>query len=130
MSVPDVEELVADLVELVQPVTPGREVYDHVPEEPQPPCFIVQGGEDVIQYDPDGTYAGEYLVTLELVILTVLDDEHDNATATKDLWLALQQLAEALEGSGWWLERLAQPGTLQTLQWKHHGVLATVRTRT
>lgn len=127
--IPDVGAHVAQLVELLEGST-SRQVVGHVPEEPQPPCIVVQGSDDVIQEDPDATYAGEYLVTMDLVILTLLDDEHDNQAATQDLWAALQDVTQALEGSDWWLVRVAQPGTLQTLQWEHHGVLATVRTRT
>lgn len=129
--IPDVGAHVAQLVALIgAEVADGRTVYDHVPEEPQAPCVIVQGAEDVIQADPEATYSGEYLVSLELVVLTQLDDEHDNQAATADLWEALQELAAALEGSDWWLVGVGQPGTLQTLSWQHHGVLATVRTRT
>jgi len=128
--IPDVGACVAELVELVQ--AEGRTVYDHVPEEPDVPGWIVQGGEDVIQTDPEGTYGQDYLVTLELIILTVLDGEHNNESATKDLWTALSSLAATLASTGgdWWLESVGQPGTLQTTYWKHHGVLATVRTRT
>lgn len=128
--IPDVGASIAELVELVK--AEGRTVYDHVPEEPEAPCWIVQGGEDVIQLDPEGTYGQDYLVTLELVILTVLDSEHDNASATRDLWTALSSLASALESTegDWWLSSVGQPGTLQTTYWKHHGVLATVQTRT
>lgn len=128
--IPDVGASIAQLVELLK--AEGREPYDHVPEEPLAPCWIVQGSEDVIQEDPDGTYGQDYLVSLDVVILTVLDNEHDNKSATLDLWVQLRELATALASTqgDWWLERVGQPGTLQTLHWKHHGVLATVRTRT
>jgi hypothetical protein len=128
--IPNVGECITQLVELVE--AEGRVVHDYVPEDPLAPCWIVQGGEDVIQADPEGTYGQDYLVTLEVVILTLLDNEHDNKSATLDLWAALSSLAAALESTGgdWWLESVGQPGTLQTLTWKHHGVLATVRTRT
>lgn len=128
--IPDVGQLVADLVELVK--ADGRQVHAFVPEDPQPPCWIVQGSEDVIQSDPEGTYSQDYLVTLDVVILVPLDTENDNERATTQLWLALRDLATALASTegDWWLERIGQPGTLQTLHWKHHGVLATVRTRT
>jgi len=128
--IPDVAGHVAELVELISSATSGRTVYDHVPEEPIAPCVIVQGGEDVVQLDDEGPFAGEYLVTMELVVLTLLDDEHDNEAATRDLWAALRELATALDGSDWWLTAVGQPGTLQTTYWQHHGVLATVRTRT
>lgn len=129
--IPDVSAAVDQLAGLVGAASADhRTLYKHVPEEPFAPCWIIQGGESVIQVDPDGTYAGDYLVTLEVVILTRLDDEHDNESAATDLWAALQELATALEGSDWWLEAVGQPGTLQTLYWKHHGVLATCRART
>jgi hypothetical protein len=129
--IPDLGACVADLVaELTASAPAGHQVYDHVPEEPAVPAFIVQGSDNVIQADPEGTFRGEYLVTLDVVILVQLDDEHDNEAATAALWEALQALATALEGSDWTLVQVNQPGTLQTLYWQHHGVTATVRTRT
>lgn len=130
MSLPDVGAAITELAGLVAGA--GRVVWDHVPEDPIAPCWIIQGSEDVIQVDPEGTYANDYLVSLDVVILVPLDSEHDNLSATRDLWAALRDLATALATTDgdWWLERVGQPGTLQTLHWKHHGVLATVRTRT
>lgn len=128
--IPDVGASIAQLVELV--TADGREVHSFVPEDPIAPCWIIQGSEDVIQGDPDGTYGQDYLVSLDVVILVPLDTEHDNQSATLELWAALRDLATALASTDgdWWLERIGQPGTLQTLHWKHHGVLATCRTRT
>ena len=128
--IPVVGVSIAQLVELVE--SEGRVVHDFVPEDPIAPCWIIQGSEDVIQLDPDSTYGQEYLVTLDVVILVPLDTEHDNKSATTSLWSALRDLATALASTegDWWIERIGQPGTLQTLHWQHHGVLATVRTRT
>lgn len=131
--IPDVGEKITELVDLVKPAEGSRRtVHDYVPEDPIPPCWIVQGSQDVVQLDPDSRFDQEYLVSLDVVMLVELDDEHDNESATRELWTSLSDLAAALESTegSWWLENVGQPGTLQTLHWKHHGVLATVRTRT
>lgn len=130
--IPDLAAHVVDLTGRLGAAASDRQVYGHVPEEPLVPCMIVQGAEDVIQADPDATGAGEYLVTLDVVLLVELDDEHDNADATTALWSSLAQLATVLEDRDcpWWLVQVSQPGTLQTTYWQHHGVTATVRTRT
>lgn len=130
--IPDLAAHVVDLTGRLGAAAPDRQVYDHVPEEPTVPCLIVQGAEDVIQSDPDATGAGEYLVSFDVVLLVELDDEHDNAAATAALFTGLAQLATALEDREcpWWLVQVSQPGILQTTYWQHHGVTATVRTRT
>lgn len=125
-----VTELVGRLSAAATAAGQSRKVYDHVPEEPAVPCFIVQGAPEVLAEDPEATMRGERLVTLEVVVLERLDDEHDNATATRNLWDALDAVAAATEDSDWWLVTVTQPTTLQTLYWQHHGVTATVRTRT
>lgn len=123
-------ELLAD-TGAPEPAPVAAIVYGHVPEEPLPPCAIVQPAEDFIQEDLEGqTYAGELLVSFGIVLLVELDDEHDNASASDALDQALDRLVQLLRGSEWWLVDVSQPGTLQTTYWQHHGVQATVRTRT
>ena len=121
----------AQLVELLAGVAPV--IHPSVPEEPMPPCVVVQPADPFVQLDPDGqTYEDRGLVVdFDVCCLVPLDDEHDNASATAALDVMLDELLVKLDAAAadWWLADVGQPGGLITTSWVHHGVRATVRTR-
>lgn len=120
----------ADLVTLVTGIAP--KTHPAVPEEPAPPCVVVQPAEPFIQPDPDGQTFNEVglVADFDVILLVQLDDEHDNSRATGQLDDMLDELLQRIAGQdAWTVENIAQPGGLLTTSWVHHGVRATVRTR-
>lgn len=118
----------AELVALCAGVAPV--VHDHVPEEPAPPCLVIQPADPFLQPDPDGeTYEHSYVLDFDACLLVRLDDEHGNAAATAELDDMLAELINRVNGQDWWIQDVGQPGALVTTSWIHHGVRATVRTR-
>lgn len=120
----------AELVELLAGLAPV--VHSHVPEEPIPPCVVIQPADPFVQLDPDGATFGDVglVADWDAIVLVELDDEHDNEAASTALDALLSTLLARIEvAEGWWLESIGQPGGLVTTAWIHHGVRATVRTR-
>lgn len=118
----------AQLAELLDQLGDELPVHRTVPEEVLAPCVIVQPAEDFISEAPDDTtYAGELLLSWELLILVELSETHDNQQASDQLDGLLGELLVLLDGSSWWLVSTGQPETLFTTSWAEHGVRATVR---
>lgn len=122
----------AELVELLAGV--ATVIHPSVPEDPMPPCVVVQPADPFVQLDPDGQTMSDVglVVDFDVCLLVELDAEHDNATASAELDGMLDQLLAQLdqqEQLDWWLTDVGQPGGLITTGWVHHGVRATVRTR-
>lgn len=123
------------LVELVQLFAGDGEgplpfglVYDHVPEEPFPPCVILQPAEPFLAEDTTGdrTFAGELLISFEAVLLVDLDD---NDRATSELYDKLDAFVPIVVPSDWWIAGMGQPGPMRTSEWLHHGVKITLQSR-
>lgn len=110
----------------------GVPVHEYVPEEPAPPCVILQPAENFVSEDPGGaTYAGEVLVSYDVLALVLLDEEHANADAGAQLDQLLAGVLDSVraDGSDWWLQSIGQPQAMYTSDWLHHGVRVTVQTR-
>jgi len=121
-----IAELRADLAGVVAGADLGA-LHDTVPEDPIPPCVILQPAEPVLQEDPEAAGLGELLASFEVIALVELDD---NDSATRELDGGLDRLAAALRGSDWWITGVGQPGAMHTSEWIHHGVTVRVQTRT
>jgi hypothetical protein len=105
-------------------------VHEHVPEEPAPPCAILQPSENFVSEDDDATYAGEVLVTYDVILLVLLDEEHDNADAGDQMDQLLTAVLDRVrETDDWWLLSIGQPQPMLTTEWAHHGVRVTIQTR-
>lgn len=131
-----IAELRDELTFLVGTI-PNAVVHPHVPEQIDPPTYVLQPADPFVfeaPAGPDGsTFAEPFVVGFEIILLVELSETQDNAAAGEQLDKMLDQLLEALRGpenaGGWWLDSMGQPGALLTTDWITHGQRVTVQRR-
>lgn len=114
---------------------PNSVVHRTVPESIAPPCYVLQPADPFVfePTDDENTMREPFVISFDAMLLTRLDDEHDNEQASDQLDAMLDDLLDALAGDAnageWWLESMGRPGGLLTTDWIAHGQRVTVRRR-
>lgn len=105
-------------------------VHKTVPEEVAPPCVVIQGSDPFVFLDErDVTFAGEHVISFDVILLVPLDEQTDNEQATQQLDSMIEQLLATVIPSGWWLDSMGQPQAMLTTSWVNHGQRVTLQTR-
>jgi hypothetical protein len=105
-------------------------VHPTVPEQPIPPCVIIQPADPFLTLDDDdATFVDPYVIGFDVLLLVPLDSEHDNEQASVALDALLDELSDTVRPSAWWIDSMGQPGALLTQDWIEHGQRVTVQTR-
>lgn len=112
---------------------PNAVVHRTVPEEIDPPAYVLQPADPFVFEDTERTFAEPFVVGFDVLLLVELGEQQDNAGASDQLDAMLDGLLDALRSDdnagGWWLDSMGQPGALLTTDWITHGQRVTVQRR-
>lgn len=98
----------------------GSVIFDHAPENLEPPCWVLEPADDY--YQPSDTFGGQ-TATVQYDLFLFVPAENNQAAA-RDLNTHLLAATDALDD--WTLERCSKPGPYTVAGYRAHGIRLTL----